>query len=330
VAPNSGRVSAIDTAKGIGIVLVVYGHIVGPDLGPLGNEWWPITNHYLYSFHMAFFFFLAGYVFFLRPPGQWVPRVRKSAAKLIPAYFVFVVIVFVAKATAVSFLHVDRPVRDPMSEFLTMITYPLSGFAQYLWFIFCLLQVYGLMLILRAWMPKYFSVAIVIAFGLHLMAVTGHVTQFLALQQTARYWLFFLMAGACYRYPEVWHTWITRYGLAFFAAFAFALIALPKSWLPTAAGLLCVPALVGLAVQFERWPLVRAPLQFLGRNTLTIYLMSALAMGLVRAIVIRTWGWDGWHFFVVAPVLLASGLLLPIVAQRLIFARWSWTDRITR
>ena len=71
-------------------------------------------------------------------------------------------------------------------------------------------------------------------------------------------------------------------------------------------------------------------MQFLGRNTLTIYLMNSLAMGLVRGIALKVWGWDDWHFFVVAPILLTAGLLLPIIAQRVLFARWAWTNRITR
>ena len=108
------------------------------------------------------------------------------------------------------------------------------------------------------------------------------------------------------------------------------LVALPYEWLPTVAGLLSLPALMALAMQIDHWPPLREPLQFLGRNTLTIYLMSSLAMGLVRGIVVKVWGWDDWHFFVVAPLLLTSGLLLPIVVQRLVFARWAWTDRITR
>jgi len=89
--------------------------------------------------------------------------------------------------------------------------------------------------------------------------------------------------------------------------------------------------LVGLAAWGNRRSeaLLRL-MQFLGRNTLTIYLMNSLAMGFVRALVLRTWGWDGWHFFVVAPLLLAAGLALPIISQRLLFSRWRWMDRITR
>ena len=81
------RLSEVDTAKGLAIALVVFGHLVARDLKPRGNDWWLVFHEHLYSFHMAFFFFLSGYVFFLHPPGQWVGRLRKTAARLVPAYF---------------------------------------------------------------------------------------------------------------------------------------------------------------------------------------------------------------------------------------------------
>ncbi|MFO1207021.1 MAG: acyltransferase [Burkholderiales bacterium] len=329
-SPESGRVEEIDTAKGIGIVLVVWGHMVGPDLRPSGNEWWGTWNHYLYAFHMAFFFFLSGYVFFLRPADQWRMRVRKSAIKLVPAYLMFAMLVFLAKAVAVRALHVDRPVQDPLDEVLRMLLYPVYGFAQYLWFIYSLLQVYVIVALLKNWLPRHFGLALIAAAVLHLLAVSGYVTQLFALQQTARYLIFFLLADACLRYPGAWKKLTTRYGGVALVAFASALVTLPVAWLATVAGLLCIPALVALASRLNRLPGPRRLLQYLGRNTLTIYLMNALALGLVRAIFIKAWGWDDWHFFVVAPVLLCSGLALPIVAQRVIFRRWTWLDRITR
>ncbi|HLG79973.1 MAG TPA: acyltransferase [Bradyrhizobium sp.] len=62
-APDVTRTMWIDFARGIGIILVVYGHVLGglvgarvfPD-GPLA-QWMDYT---LYTFHMPLFFFLAG------------------------------------------------------------------------------------------------------------------------------------------------------------------------------------------------------------------------------------------------------------------------------
>lgn len=327
---RKGRLSEIDTAKGIAIALVVIGHMVARDLKPRGNDWWMVFHEHLYSFHMAFFFFLSGCVFFTHSPDGWPGRLRKSAAKLIPAYLLFALIVYVAKFAAVRVLHVDRPVKNPLDEIIFMISYPTESFAQFLWFIVTLLMIYALMTVFRAWITRYLGAALAIAFALHLLSVTGHVTDFLALQQLTRYTLFFLLAAACHRDFAAWTSTVSRYGGWFVAAFAAALIALPMAWLPTVAGLLSLPALLAVSIWADRWSGIREPLQFLGRNTLPIYLMSSLAMGLVRGIVVKFWGWDDWHFFVVAPPLIAAGLLVPIAVQRMLFARWAWTDRITR
>lgn len=324
------RVSAIDTAKGIGIALVVFGHMVARDLKPLENDWWMVWHDRLYTFHMAFFFFLSGYVFFMQPASHWPARFRKSASKLIPAYLLFALLVYLSKAAAVRVLHVDRPVQEPIDEILRMLIYPTEGFAQFLWFIYTLMMIYGLMVLLRHWVPRYYRASLAIAFLLHLLSVYGFVTEMIALQQLTRYTFFFLIAGACHRHAEVWQAMCGRYALVFLLGLAAALVALPEVWLATVAGLLSIPALVGLATLLERWEGPRAFLQFLGRNTLPIYLMNSLAMGLARALILRLWGWDGWHFFAVAPLLLSVGLLVPIAIQRLVFSRWEWSNRITQ
>ena len=324
------RLSEIDTAKGIGIALVVFGHMVARDLKPQGNDWWPVFHEHLYSFHMAFFFFLSGYVFFLQSPEKWESRLRKTAAKLIPAYLLFALIVYVVKLVAAQIVHVDRPVKHPLDELVFMMTYPTESFVQYLWFIVTLLLIYALMTVLRGWITRHLMWALAVFFALHLLSVNDQVTKFLALHQMARYTIFFLLAAACHRHLSAWTAMVNRFGGWFVLAFGAALIALPYPWLPTVAGLLSLPALLAVAIWIDRWPTLREPLQFLGRNTLTIYLMNSLAMGLVRGIALKVWGWDDWHFLVVAPMLLVSGLLLPIVAQRLLFAHWVQTDRITR
>ena len=58
-----GRIEWVDMAKGIGIVLVVFGHSLGGmvDSGMMnGAGWSAVSEHYIYIFHMPLFFFLAG------------------------------------------------------------------------------------------------------------------------------------------------------------------------------------------------------------------------------------------------------------------------------
>lgn len=60
---NSERLAYIDIAKGIGIILVVIGHCI-PDASSLtgiSNPYFKLLHQIIYSFHMPFFFFIAGF-----------------------------------------------------------------------------------------------------------------------------------------------------------------------------------------------------------------------------------------------------------------------------
>ena len=51
---NGKRIAYIDVAKGIGIILVVCGHIIAEGNKPF--KYSNIIHGYIYSFHMALFF----------------------------------------------------------------------------------------------------------------------------------------------------------------------------------------------------------------------------------------------------------------------------------
>ena len=61
-ASERSRVSELDRAKGLAIVLVVIGHVVAGD-PPAGNAWYVTLKTLIYKFHMPFFMFLSGAVF---------------------------------------------------------------------------------------------------------------------------------------------------------------------------------------------------------------------------------------------------------------------------
>jgi fucose 4-O-acetylase-like acetyltransferase len=60
---NAGRIEWVDDAKGIGIVLVVFGHLLSSAFHAgvaVDEKVWTIVDSTLYGFHMPLFFFLAG------------------------------------------------------------------------------------------------------------------------------------------------------------------------------------------------------------------------------------------------------------------------------
>jgi fucose 4-O-acetylase-like acetyltransferase len=81
-ADNSRRNQAVDAAKGIGILLVIYGHTIkGTDF-----------RVFLYSFHMALFFIVSG--LFFRPElyTSWQDMITRTARTLLWPYVVFYVL----------------------------------------------------------------------------------------------------------------------------------------------------------------------------------------------------------------------------------------------
>ena len=61
----SGRLLDIDRAKGFAIALVVWGHIyLGTPASP-PPQWMEDTRGVIYSFHMPFFMYLSGFVYFM-------------------------------------------------------------------------------------------------------------------------------------------------------------------------------------------------------------------------------------------------------------------------
>jgi fucose 4-O-acetylase-like acetyltransferase len=326
--PLAGRRLDLDAAKGLAIVLVVAGHVVARDIRPLGNDWYPWATARLYAFHMAFFFFLAGWVFFLQPLGNWQARWWRTARRLLPAYGLFAALVFVAKGVAVTLLPVDRPVGPMWGELLQQLMYPTQGFASFLWFIVVLLQIQFAAPAIVAFVRHRWVVVVAFAAVLHVAAVAGQVSELLALNMFCRYLLFFMLGGVVAHHTQAFAAVMQRWvwGLLLLGAL---LVWVPVVYLPTAAGLLSLPVLMGLTRSLHQAGLARW-LVFLGINSFTIYLMNSLCMGLVRALVLRTTGWDGALFPLVAALLVVCGLGLPVLAQRVFFSRVPALDRITR
>lgn len=75
--PNTNRVETIDALKGIGILLMVLGHM----------HFSIMFNHYIFAFHMPLFFMISGYLY--KRPESMVKTISKKARSLLIPYFSF-------------------------------------------------------------------------------------------------------------------------------------------------------------------------------------------------------------------------------------------------
>ncbi len=121
------RKSWIDIARGIGILLVMYGHVLGSDQ----------TRFFIYSFHLPLFFFLSGMVFKEKHTESFLHFIIKNIKQILIPYFFF------AAVTYVYWLFVLEPAKqhDIFAEIHGIIIangdFPHLEFNAPLWFLPC-------------------------------------------------------------------------------------------------------------------------------------------------------------------------------------------------
>ncbi|HEX7873328.1 MAG TPA: acyltransferase family protein [Sphingobium sp.] len=124
-AKGRGRVEWVDAAKGVGIVLVIAGHV-----------WWqPGTAHrIIYAFHMPLFFLLSGYMV---KPQPTVGLILKQARSLFVPFVAFSLIL-IAADLAIESARGQRPIFPGFvagMEAIVLRTESLRGPFTILWFI---------------------------------------------------------------------------------------------------------------------------------------------------------------------------------------------------
>ncbi|MGG5822252.1 acyltransferase family protein [Falsiroseomonas sp. HW251] len=327
----------LDRAKGVAILLVVFGHIVATTPPP-GVEWWDTLRYAIYRFHMPFFLYLSGYAAWLsgaiRTSDRDLPAFAwRRAKRLLVPFLLLGVIVLFGKLAAERVVHVDNQPEGLLGGLRDLVLTTENSPATFIWFLWVLFLCS--VVAPPAW-RRIGTPGLLIA-GLVLMA-TGLPAVFY-LDRFARHAVFFAAGIAVAqhearllpRFAEAQPLW---WGL-FAAALVLAVLdwRMAWFWLPGESsmllcGLLAIPALHGsmLVAPVARW---RWPLS-LGRETMAIYLFNVIAIGLVKAVLIAAGiGWTEQGFAIHAPVLMAAGLLLPILFKRLVLRRVPALDRMT-
>lgn len=85
---NKKRIDYFDIAKGIGILLMIIGHM---DL-----KKYPLINHFIYSFHMPLFFVISGYFFKVKEDKICIKSIINKLIKpyIITCLFIILIQVF--------------------------------------------------------------------------------------------------------------------------------------------------------------------------------------------------------------------------------------------
>jgi fucose 4-O-acetylase-like acetyltransferase len=333
---NSRR-KDLDCAKGLGILLVVAGHLVPASARfPEGNLWYLYLREILYEFHMPFFMYLSGYVTFLSgaantAAGRWPTLVRRRAGRLLVPFVIFGLVIVAGKWLASQMFHVDNLPGSVGQAMVGLVWNTDESPATSVWYV-AVLFVYCVVTPPLLWASKGRVWPWVLAALLLYAAPMPHV---LYLDRVATYYIFFLLGGACVQRERLWLAAIDRqvwYLLLLFAV-VVTFQTLPVSafleWHTKMliAGVLSIPALHALV---RRPALVESPtLLRLGVFSFVIYLLNTPCIGLIKGVLLKWIPFDGADFLIYAPLLMIGGTVGPILLKRFLLRPVPVLDRMT-
>ena len=324
----------LDRAKGLGILLVVLGHLAAKSQ-PAGNAWFAYLQTALYQFHMPFFMYLSGYVCYLTgaaraAPAAWPKLLERRASRLLVPFVIFGLALIAGKLLAARFVHVDNAPSSLRDALIGMAWDTDNSPAISVWYIFVVF-VLTLITPVTLWFTRgRMFPLILLAATLYLLPVP-HV---LYLDRVALFFIFFSLGGLATTFEKPWLEFVDRSYIAALAILALLLtvVLLEFDAIPDRArlfmcGVAALPALHGLVRQSGLAE--SAALLTLGVMSFVIYLLNTPFIGLAKGVLLKLMSWDGSHFLLFFPLMMLAGTLGPILVKRYVFRRIPALDRMT-
>lgn len=341
---NRARLSDIDRAKGVAIFLVVLGHLTLSSR-PANNEWYLFLQMLIYKFHMPFFMFLSGFIMFYSFPQintmkDYFIFIKKRFIRFMPAFFLFSILITAGKILFDSFLFVDNMPASFIDGIIKILLIPTQSSGKSLWYVYVLFLYYLMFIPLvivfrnRLYLLVLLGVFIHVCYILKIILPT---TNYFAMNNINQYFLVFSLGIFLASNREYYIKLIDKYRYVFICMFlgSFFLLMLDinesfhirHGISKLIISLLSIPALHSIVRSslFDDSNI----LLILGKYTFPIYLMNTIAIGLTKGIILKFVTWDGHNFFLIAPILLFSGIVVPIIIKKYLIAKIRVIDFIT-
>jgi len=309
----------IDRAKGLAIILVVLGHLIADEYPP-HNEWYYHLERIIYSFHMAFFMFLTGVVMFYTYPQIHTLRdygayVKKKFGRLVPAYLLMALVIALGKTVAGWYAKIENPVNG-LADLVDVLVRPTQSYCGSVWYVYVVFIYFVTIPLLLVLFRRSLGALLLLAIAVYFVPRSNYFAQ----SQICEYLFVFLLGVYACRHYDAYLDLIDRKSWLFITAFGMCVclhfvVHVPKLLF----GLAAIPALHSTVR--TRWAQKAHLLKLAGDYVFPIYLLNTLTIGVCRVLVQKYWSWDGPRFLVVAPILFASGLFLPIVMYELFIKR---------
>ena len=330
---RSGRLLDIDRAKGLTIILVVIGHIAARDK-PIGNEWYVLLQFLINSFHMPFFMYLAGYVFFYsgnatNPRPTYYDYVITRAERLLIPFFSIGLLIVICKFASRNLLQVDNLTESWKMAVRALVWDTGNSPAESIWFIvvlfvYCAAVPPLLTLARNRLWPLIMMAAIAYFLAAYMLVVPSYVY----LDRIATYLVFFLLGGLAQR-TESTQMLLDRGFVVLLGCFAMALVLLALHIFEDQAFVLCnflgIPVLHSLVRKIPNDQILLS----IGKYAFVIYLLNSIFIGLSKGVLLKFTSWNGPNFFGFAVILGLLGLFGPILTKQLLFRKLPAIDRAT-
>ena len=315
--------SEIQIAQGIGITLVVVGHLLAN--ATTGPEWYAALKRLIYQFHMPFFMYISGFTFAWTRANYfsfgYSEYIKKRAVRLLIPFLAFGLLILFAKYTAQFFLFVDNPPEGIWDGFVKLVYNTEKSSARSIWYIFALFVFSGITYAFGPLTGKKLWALFALSVIMHLWKVPD----ILYLNRVFYFYLFFVLGlVAAKSYKKVLNG-LEQYGYVAIAIFSITLVAL-LYWGKISAetklicGLTSLPALHYLSIKMSGYG--ATGFGKIGSYSLTIYLMNTLTIGGFKAVYMVILSSANNQFWLYLIGALVSGLFIPIFLYLIVKQYW--------
>jgi fucose 4-O-acetylase-like acetyltransferase len=324
----------IDRAKGLAILLVVFGHIVARQ-DPAHVAWYQPLRRAVYGFHMPFFFYLSGMVAALAghveiPPRAWPALLASRSRRLLLPFALMGLLIILGKLAAARFMYVDNAPHGVLAGMIDLVWNPGRSPAYSLWYL-AVLFVLGIATPVAVWLARNRLWIVLLGFiALEWATPPWH----LYLADICRYGLFYALGICAGAAGARWTGWIDRWHRPLMVAFGtgFVLIALfghkwPFDIRLITLGIISMPAVHSLVRR--PWLSSDRILVTMGRYSLMIYLFNTIFIGFTKGVLLHLTSWNGDHFPLFVAAMMTAGMLGPIMLKRTVLRAIPPLDRMT-
>jgi fucose 4-O-acetylase-like acetyltransferase len=287
----------------------------------------------IYVFHMPFFMYLGGLVFFhigdaLHPRPSYGAYLIRRAERLLIPFLSLGLLILLGKLVAEHFVHVDNTPASFWDGLKSLFWNTEQSPATSVWYIFVLFIYCGVTPFLVKLSQGRLWPALLFAALLHCLTVPDVVY----LNRVAYFFVYFMIGCAAGKYHAQAMQFIDKALPVSGIVFSVSLVLATMQIEPELTGTICALSSSAFIHGLTRadWLDRADALVWFGKYSFVIYLFNTLTIGLAKGVLLKVAPWDGMNFLAFFPILLLSGLIGPVLFKKILLDRSKVLSRLTR